>query len=68
MGVHPEYRRLGLGRALLASVLSRFKAEGIGETVIDIGAYNPEAAGLLQSLGFVVTRRLSGYRKLIPQA
>lgn len=38
-GVHPDYRRRGIGRALFEHVLGRFKAEG--RTSIEISPYVP---------------------------
>ena len=54
VGTHPDYRRLGLGRAMLLHGLHRVRAAGANHaTVACLGAPgHPRALGLYQSLGF----------------
>jgi mycothiol synthase len=56
--VHPAFRRRGVGRALLAQVVTDARLRGAHR--IDVWAYNnsPAGASLAASFGFKLTRRL----------
>jgi [ribosomal protein S18]-alanine N-acetyltransferase len=61
LGVLPEARGRGIGRALLTALLERFAATGVGRVTLGVRVDNPVAIGLYRSLGFVEGRRLPGY-------
>jgi ribosomal protein S18 acetylase RimI-like enzyme len=54
VGTHPDYRRLGLGRAMLLHGMHQARAAGATHaTVACLGApRHPEARGLYYSVGF----------------
>jgi ribosomal protein S18 acetylase RimI-like enzyme len=66
MGVHPDFRKLGLGRRLLERCISHAEASGIGRIELEVYAHNTHAKTLYQNLGFEVegvrrkTRALDG--------
>jgi GNAT superfamily N-acetyltransferase len=67
VGTHPDYRRLGLGRAMLLHGMQLARAAGATHvTVVCLGAPgHPEARGLYYSVGF---RQLSRDAPLIKTA
>jgi ribosomal protein S18 acetylase RimI-like enzyme len=44
IGVRPDLRRHGLGRALMAEIFRTFQARGIGEIRLKVHADNPSGA------------------------
>jgi ribosomal protein S18 acetylase RimI-like enzyme len=54
VGTHPDYRRLGLGRAMMLHAMHLARAAGATQaTVVCLGAPgHPRARGLYYSLGF----------------
>jgi GNAT superfamily N-acetyltransferase len=52
MGVHPEFRRQGLGRALLLDGLRRMRASGGQTAFVHTGSKNDPARLLYESVGF----------------
>lgn len=64
ISVRRPYRRLGLARALLTRSLQIFQDQGFTEAALGVDAENPNGAlRLYQSVGFVVEREASVYRK-----
>jgi ribosomal protein S18 acetylase RimI-like enzyme len=62
LGVLPEARGRGVGRALLlTALLGRFAAAGVHRVALGVRADNAVAISLYGSLGFVQTRRPPGY-------
>ena len=58
------YRRLGLGRAIVAESLRALKRAGMTTARLGVDAENPHGAlGLYESLGFSVVERGRIYRK-----
>jgi len=53
--VHPEWRRRGLGRALLAHVLAEAAALGAPKATLEVRASNAPAIALYEAGGFVRT-------------
>jgi ribosomal protein S18 acetylase RimI-like enzyme len=49
LGVHPDYQRLGLGRAVLLEGLRRLQASGATELYIDSYKHNDPALALYQT-------------------
>jgi len=62
VGVVPEHRRQGIGRALLLKSLAGFREAGLFRVCLDVTASNEPAVLLYQSLGFRLLR--TSYRKL----
>ena len=52
VGVIPEHRGLGIGRALVQQALLGFSQVGMGITILEVTADNIAAVQLYQSLGF----------------
>jgi ribosomal protein S18 acetylase RimI-like enzyme len=66
LGVEPAYRRQGLGEQLLLTALEWvFNNKGVKHIGLSVRTSNTDALGLYQKFGFVVERRLRGYRKRI---
>lgn len=63
MGVHPGFRSLGLGRAILAEGLRRLYAQGAQEVFVETDNYRDAAFALYESVGFQVARDVLVYRK-----
>lgn len=60
MLVHPEFRRRGLGRALMAALLQAAEAEGRSLITLDTRSGDPSQA-LYASCGFRVAGEIPGY-------
>lgn len=58
IGVVPEHRGLGLGRAILLKALEGFWQSGMNTATLEVTALNRPAVNLYYSLGFRVTRVL----------
>lgn len=63
MGVHPDFRSLGLGRAVLAEGLRRLYAQGAQEVFVETDNYRNAAFALYESVGFRVARNVLVFRK-----
>ncbi|RMG40162.1 MAG: GNAT family N-acetyltransferase [Planctomycetota bacterium] len=57
VGIVPEHRRRGLGRALLLKCLAGFQESGIRRVTLEVTEQNRTAARLYASLGFRVVER-----------
>ena len=56
LGVAPEHRGLGLGRALLLRSLKGFQQSGLKRAFLEVTAQNDGAIRLYQSIGFAKVR------------
>lgn len=63
MGVHPDFRSLGLGRAILAEGLRRLYTQGAQEVFVETDNYRDAAFALYESVGFRVARNVLVFRK-----
>ena len=54
LGVVPDLRGLGIGRALVAHLVEQGRAQGKRRMVLDVATTNPLAQALYQRLGFAV--------------
>lgn len=63
LGVMPEYRGKGLGRAILLAGVEMFKAAGASEIMLQVEAQNANALGLYEACGFEVTSTMDYFKK-----
>src|SRR5579872_7179731 len=56
VGVAPEYRGRGLGRALVLKSLAGFQASGVRRVYLEVTACNLAAVQLYRSVGFRLAR------------
>lgn len=65
LGVLPEYRGRGLGRALLIQALCGFRQAGLKRGRLEVSARNRRAVRLYHDVGFVHTRTF--YREFVAE-
>lgn len=63
LGVHQDFRQLGLGRALLAEALQRLRRQGARQVYVETDVYRGAALGVYETAGFRVIRDVLVYRK-----
>jgi ribosomal protein S18 acetylase RimI-like enzyme len=63
MGVHADFRQLGLGRAILTENLRRLQAAGADRLFVETDSYRDAAFNLYEAVGFRVVRDVLVYRK-----
>jgi len=56
LGVVPDFRGLGLGKALMARALAGFQNAGLGRAFLEVTAQNSSAVQLYKRLGFARSR------------
>lgn len=61
VATHPDYRRQGLGRALMAAMIERAQAGGAAEVTLEVRAGNHAAQTLYAQIGFIVVGKRKGY-------
>ena len=61
IGIIPERRRLGWGRAILCAVLSEARANGANTIVLEVAEENEAAQSLYRALGFTHVGRRAKY-------
>jgi peptide alpha-N-acetyltransferase len=61
LAVHPDFRRLGLGRKLIARSIERMKEQGADEVMLETEITNVAALRLYESFGFIREKRLAQY-------
>ena len=54
LAVHPNFRRRGLGTALLKHTLSELKRRGVKKVYLEVGTSNIPAINLYKKLGFKI--------------
>jgi GNAT superfamily N-acetyltransferase len=67
-GMHPDFRRRGLGKVLLDAQLKRLREAGARTVRLEVLADNVEARGLYEGCGFRVRRALSSFEGTLPMA
>jgi ribosomal protein S18 acetylase RimI-like enzyme len=65
VGTHPDFQRLGLGRAVLAESMRRMQAAGMTHASVCCEAADPRAVAFYQSCGFQIVNTLLMYCKEI---
>jgi ribosomal protein S18 acetylase RimI-like enzyme len=68
LGTHPEYRRLGLGRAIVQEVLRRSAARGAKSVMVWGAHQNLVAHHLYESSGLLSRRVLREYKRTLSDA
>jgi ribosomal protein S18 acetylase RimI-like enzyme len=63
LGVHPDWRKSGLGRAILSEDLRRLQSHGASQIYVETDSYRNAALELYESAGFRVIRDILVYRK-----
>ena len=63
LGVHPDFRDRGLGRALLTEGVHRLQRRGAGRICVVTDDFRNAAFKLYESIGFRVIEQVSVYRK-----
>src|ERR1700738_2906182 len=61
LAVHPEWRRRGVGRRLLAFAMAEGIAGGVTPAFLEVRPSNAQALKLYEGLGFQVIGRRTGY-------
>lgn len=63
VGTHPDFQRLGLGRAVLAESMRRLQAAGLQFASVCCEAADPRAVTFYQACGFEIVETLLMYQK-----
>jgi ribosomal protein S18 acetylase RimI-like enzyme len=61
LGVMPEFRKRGIGRAVLLENLRRMYERGVRRVLVDAESYNPASQHLYESVGFREVSRVVKY-------
>lgn len=65
VGTHPDFRRKGLGKAVVVEGLRRLKARGMKQAIVCAEHDNPAARKLYESAGFRAIHKLHTFKKPI---
>lgn len=65
VATHPDFQRLGLGKAVMAEGLRRMKAAGMKQAILGFDPNNVAARALYTSLGFRATCYFALYQKAL---
>ncbi len=66
VGTHPDFRRQGLGAAVLNAGLRHMRARGMKTASVCVESDNPAAKSLYEAVGFRVIHRICTYTKPLP--
>lgn len=61
IAVSREHRGRGIGRSLMVRAMEGLRGGGCSEIYLEVRVSNVPAIGLYESLGFGITKRISGY-------
>ena len=61
LAVHPDHRRLGLGRKLVMRTIEAMRANNADEVILETEITNVAALRLYESIGFLRDKRLQSY-------
>ena len=61
VATHPEYRRRGLGRKIMETVIGYAREKGITFITLEVRESNAAAIGLYETFGFYQVGRLKNY-------
>jgi ribosomal-protein-alanine N-acetyltransferase len=59
--IHPEFRRLGVGEAVLRYILAKIKREGARKVFLEVRPSNRAALSLYERMGFQILGVRKGY-------
>ncbi len=62
-GVHPDYRQMGLGRAVLLEGLRRLQAQGVATMIVETDDSWEAAVAMYGAVGFEMAHRIIIHRK-----
>jgi ribosomal-protein-alanine N-acetyltransferase len=63
LGVHPDFRRRGIGERLLVAILTEARGRGVRRASLEVRESNRAATGLYEKYGFhPIARRKAYYR------
>ena len=65
VGTHPDFQRLGLGKAVMLEGLRRMQTGGMQTAIVGAESDNLAAQSLYRSMGFQAVNRLRTYRKVV---
>ncbi len=65
LGVHPEFRRRGLGTCLMLEAMGRLRENGFKRVELDMDSLNSRALPLYEQLGFREQEAITMYRREI---
>ena len=65
LGVHPEFRRRGLGYRLMLEAMGRLRQNGFKRVELDMDSLNSRALPLYEQLGFREQEAITIYRRQI---
>ncbi len=65
LGVHPAFRRRGLGYCLMVEAMGRLREHGFSRVELDMDSLNSRALPLYQQLGFREQEKITMYRRQI---
>ena len=63
LGVHPDYRRQGLGHHLMIEAMRRLREHGFTRVELDMDSLNSRALPLYERLGFTGQEAITMYRR-----
>ena len=61
LAVHPTWRRHGIARTLLGTILEDARRRGVTQALLEVRPSNTEARGLYERFGFRMIGRRKGY-------
>ena len=61
LAVDGDYRRMGIGKALVVELISRLQSRAVHSLTLEVRVSNLPAINLYESLGFVIVGRRPGY-------
>ena len=65
VGVHKDFHRKGLGRALMYASMRRMQEQGIKTAIVWHGVDNPASTGLYAAVGFLPKYHVHEYKKAL---
>ncbi len=63
MGVHPDYRRQGIGASLLSESANQISQAGFHFIKLSVNVNNPDAISLYERMGFQLNKSFTMYHR-----
>lgn len=67
LGIHPDYRRVGLGELLLSELLAAASAWPLERATLEVRVSNSAAIALYEKFGFTIAGRRKDYYPIPPE-